>query len=61
LNRNSQKGNTLTQRAFTEPDIEGFEQAVDEFRDRVPELAAGLVGFQPEGLRALSPGQRPGF
>ena len=29
--------------AHTEPDIEGFEQAVEEFKERVPELAQGLV------------------
>lgn len=29
--------------AYTEPDIEGFEEAVDEFRESVPELARGLV------------------
>jgi predicted helicase len=29
--------------SHTEPDIEGFEEAVDEFRERVPELARGLV------------------
>ncbi len=29
--------------AFTEPDIEGFEQAVDEFKERVPELALALA------------------
>jgi hypothetical protein len=28
--------------AFAEPDIEGFEQAVTEFQERVPELARGL-------------------
>ncbi|MGA7502373.1 MAG: type ISP restriction/modification enzyme, partial [Isosphaeraceae bacterium] len=28
--------------AYTEPDIEGFEQAVQEFKDRVPDLAGGL-------------------
>ncbi|MBO0698003.1 MAG: N-6 DNA methylase [Zavarzinella sp.] len=28
--------------AFAEPDIEGFEQAVEEFKERVPELAQGL-------------------
>src|SRR5262249_34362980 len=28
--------------AFAEPDIEGFEQAIAEFRERVPELAKGL-------------------
>lgn len=29
--------------AYTEPDIEGFEQAVSEFKERVPELAMSLV------------------
>jgi hypothetical protein len=29
--------------AYTEPDIEGFQRAVDEFKTRVPELAKGLV------------------
>ncbi len=29
--------------AYTEPDIEGFEQAVDEFQERVPELALALA------------------
>jgi hypothetical protein len=29
--------------AFTEPDIEGFEQAITEFKERVPELAKGLA------------------
>lgn len=28
---------------YTEPDIEGFEQAVSEFKERVPELATSLV------------------
>jgi predicted helicase len=28
---------------YIEPDIEGFEQAVAEFKDRVPELARGLL------------------
>ena len=28
---------------YIEPDIEGFEAAVDEFKDRVPELATGLL------------------
>ena len=47
--------------SLTEPDIEGFEDAVDEFKDRVPGLPGGLkcLVFQPEGLGALSPGQRP--
>lgn len=29
--------------AFTEPDIEGFETAVEEFKERVPELARALA------------------
>jgi uncharacterized protein YdiU (UPF0061 family) len=29
--------------AYTEPEIDSFEQAVDEFQERVPELAKGLV------------------
>jgi predicted helicase len=29
--------------AFAEPDIEGFHQAVEEFKERVPDLARGLV------------------
>jgi len=29
--------------SFIEPDVEGFEQAVDEFKGRVPELAKGLL------------------
>ena len=29
--------------AHTEPDIEHFEEAVNDFKDRVPDLAAGLV------------------
>ena len=29
--------------SYTEPDYLGFEQAVDEFKDRVPDLAAGLL------------------
>ena len=28
--------------SFAEPDIQGFQQAVDEFKERVPELAEGL-------------------
>jgi type I restriction-modification system DNA methylase subunit len=31
--------------AHTEPDIEGFEQAVDEFKERVPELAQALAAI----------------
>ena len=27
--------------SYTEPDIEGFEEAVDEFKERVPDLALG--------------------
>jgi predicted helicase len=30
--------------SYIEPDIEGFEVAVDEFKGRVPELAKGLLG-----------------
>jgi type I restriction-modification system DNA methylase subunit len=30
--------------AHTQPDIQGFERAIEEFRQRVPELAAGLNG-----------------
>jgi predicted helicase len=29
--------------AYTEPEIDSFEQAVEEFKERVPELAKGLV------------------
>jgi len=29
--------------SYTEPDIEGFEEAVKEFKERVPDLARGLV------------------
>jgi predicted helicase len=29
--------------AYIEPDIEGFEAAVEEFKDRVPDLAKGLL------------------
>ena len=29
--------------SYTEPDIEGFEEAIGEFKERVPELAKGLV------------------
>ncbi len=29
--------------SYTEPDVAGFEQAVAEFKDRVPELASGLL------------------
>ncbi len=31
--------------SHTEPDIEGFEQAVGEFKERVPELAQGLAAI----------------
>jgi predicted helicase len=30
--------------SYIEPDIEGFEVAVEEFKDRVPDLAKGLFG-----------------
>ncbi|MBI4167254.1 MAG: N-6 DNA methylase, partial [Acidobacteria bacterium] len=29
--------------SYTEPDIEGFDEAIEEFKQRVPELALGLV------------------
>ena len=29
--------------SYSEPDIEGFEQAVDEFKEHVPDLATGLA------------------
>ena len=29
--------------SYIEPDIEGFEAAVEEFKERVPELAKGLL------------------
>jgi predicted helicase len=29
--------------SYIEPDVQGFEQAVNEFKDRVPELAKGLM------------------
>lgn len=29
--------------SYTEPDIESFEEAIEEFKERVPELAKGLV------------------
>jgi predicted helicase len=29
--------------SYVEPDIEGFDEAVEEFKERVPELARGLV------------------
>ncbi len=29
--------------AYTEPEIDNFHQAVQEFKERVPELARGLV------------------
>jgi len=43
LRRPSHIADLLTQfYRYTEPDIEGFEQAVEEFKERVPDLAAGL-------------------
>jgi predicted helicase len=35
-------GLTIIREAYVEPNIEGFEQAVGEFQERVPELAEGL-------------------
>ena len=29
--------------AYTEPDIEGFEEAVDEFKERVPDVESGTL------------------
>lgn len=37
--------------AYTEPEIENFQQAVEEFKTRVPELAKGLVGKLDEAHR----------
>jgi hypothetical protein len=43
LRNKNQIADLLTQfYRYTEPDIDGFEQAVDKFKDRVPELAEGL-------------------
>jgi len=38
--------------AYTEPEIEDFQQAVEEFKDRVPELAKGLVGKLDEAHKS---------
>jgi predicted helicase len=38
--------------AHTEPDIRGFEEAVEEFRERVPELARGLAQKIEEAHRS---------
>jgi hypothetical protein len=38
--------------AYTEPEIENFQQAVEEFKDRVPELAKGLVGKLDEAHKS---------
>ncbi|MDB5312561.1 MAG: hypothetical protein JWO38_6763 [Gemmataceae bacterium] len=44
LTKAQQVADLLTQfYTFSEPDIEGFERAVEEFSLRVPELAAGLA------------------
>jgi predicted helicase len=40
---------------FAEPDIEGFEQAVGEFQERVPELARGLA----DKLKQAHEGNKP--
>ena len=37
--------------SYIEPDIEGFEAAVEEFKDRVPELANGLLERRSEEPR----------
>ncbi len=44
--------------AYTEPDIEGFEQAVQEFKDRVPDLAGGLNGKIKEAHERYSGPQK---
>ena len=38
--------------SYTEPDIATFEQAVDEFRQRIPDLAQGLLAAYQRGTRA---------
>ena len=38
--------------AYTEPEIENFQQAVEEFKDRVPELAKGLVAKLDEAHKS---------
>lgn len=40
--------------SYIEPDVEGFEQAVNEFKDRVPELAKGLLHKIKEAHKANS-------
>ena len=43
--------------SYTEPDIEGFEEAVDEFKERVPDLALGLVAKICEAHKDNAPFQ----
>jgi predicted helicase len=38
--------------AYTEPEIENFQEAVEEFKDRVPELAKGLVAKLDDAHRS---------
>jgi len=38
--------------SYVEPDIRGFEEAVEEFKDRVPELARGLASKISEAHQA---------
>jgi predicted helicase len=38
--------------AYHEPEIENFEDAVEQFKDRVPELAKGLVGKLDEAHKS---------
>lgn len=38
--------------AYIEPDIEGFEEAVEEFKGRVPELAKGMLAKIREAQRS---------
>ena len=44
--------------SYTEPDIEGFEEAVGEFKERVPDLALGLVGKIKQAHKDNPPFQR---
>ncbi len=39
---------------YSEPDIENFERAVEEFKESIPDLAQGL---HPAGMLPVSPGQ----
>ena len=41
--------------AYAEPDIQGFEEAVGEFKERVPELAQGLTAKIKEAYNVPPP------